>query len=356
MKIKKLIFHLFLTLLAVTNLLAQNNLFNIAKTAKTRSFMTANKKFGIIDEDLNVIIPAKYNNAGEWTGKYANVKIEENIWALIDKDCNEIIRFTCKRLEPYINNWCLKEELDGKFSLVNENNDYLVMNAVHATGFSEGLASVTTDYNHGLQYIDSKGNVIIKLDEEIGQKFKDGIAIISNRFGKMGAIDRNGKEILPVDYNLLYYVGEGYFICKNPENNIFYKIINSKGQTICTEEIRHTSNVYNGKIYINVPGIMVHKTKCYNINERKLYPKTYEIDNIAERYLATIGKGSDGKFYYTMCDSNFNALCNESFYFFCDEYNDIFSFHLSEKNLNEVVYINKKGKTFYPNGKQNEKK
>ena len=99
--------------------------------------------------------------------------------------------------------------------------------------FSEGLALVWKERKCG--YIDTNGNEVIPLtDKYYGRNFSDGMAMVRNDEGKYGFIDKKGKLVIPMSFD----VGEGgetsefhegfAVICKNEK----YGYIDKSGKEV----------------------------------------------------------------------------------------------------------------------------
>lgn len=315
---------------------------SISAQIKTRSYMDNGDKWGIIDENLKVVIPAEYLSAGEFTGKCANVEVAQNKWALVDINNKEIIRFTCDKLKPMKCGWCLMIGTDGKYSFVNEKGEYLVKDAVYASEFSQGLAGVTRGSYERIDYIKPDGTVAFSIDEAKGHEFHNGLALVENIFESYGIIDKTGKFLTPTELRRTSYLGEGAFLTEDPENHYHYMIINKYGKILSPKNIVSATKVYNGISYLTLYGHKNFNSYAFNLKTRELSSKGLFISNNSSKYMATFGKFPDGKTKFTLCDSSFNPLCDRDFEYFGDEVNDIFVFLDHGKN----IYVNTKGKTF----------
>ncbi|MFN3781604.1 MAG: WG repeat-containing protein [Candidatus Kapaibacteriota bacterium] len=76
-----------------------------------------------------------------------------------------------------------------------------------ATEFSEGLAFVKNKDIRG--FIDTNNRLVIKLENIAGNTFKNGIADVNDKNFLNGFIDKRGKIVIPLEYNLLEHYSEG---------------------------------------------------------------------------------------------------------------------------------------------------
>lgn len=66
--------------------------------------------------------------------------------------------------------------------------------------FKEGMAQVRKDHKYGIiGFINLKGELVIPYQYEFAWFFNDGLAMVKKN-GKYGFIDRNGKEVIPCEY------------------------------------------------------------------------------------------------------------------------------------------------------------
>ena len=82
-----------------------------------RHFKNAAGKYGLIDDNFRVILPAEYLYAGELSEGAINVKLASNEWALIDENRKELCRVKALRLGKVINGWARVETEDYGYIL-----------------------------------------------------------------------------------------------------------------------------------------------------------------------------------------------------------------------------------------------
>lgn len=134
-----------------------------------------NGKYGFIDKTGIIVIPCRWQYAGEFSEGLARVKDDFFKWGFIDKMGN--IAIPCR--------W------------------------PNARGFSEGLARVWDDhYKNG--FIDKEGKVVIPCQWVGGDTpFSEGLACVENENGKYGFVDKTGKTIIPFKWKYVGPFSEG---------------------------------------------------------------------------------------------------------------------------------------------------
>jgi hypothetical protein len=154
-------------------------------------------KYGYIDEDGNVVIPFKYESAGDFVNGVAAVKLNNAIrW--IDKNENVIRQFNTAYIGPFKNGIAYT---GGGF--INQAGDEIVSPRKYEytqDEFSDGLTIVALHEKFG--FIDTNGKEVINLKysfREIGSsdlsfyEFQNGLALIYSD-DAYGYIDKNGTE------------------------------------------------------------------------------------------------------------------------------------------------------------------
>ena len=137
-----------------------------------------NSKYGVIDKDLNIIIPFEYDGIGVFSEGLASV-IKNGKKGFIDK-ANRLI-IPCEYDEP-----------DPEWG-VSDN-------------FSEGLVNVSKDGKWG--YINKSNKVVIPFIYDIAESFHGGLALVN--LGEY-CIDVTGKIVQRSNSDLLEHLTNGIF-------------------------------------------------------------------------------------------------------------------------------------------------
>lgn len=174
----------------------------------------------------------------------------EGKWGIVDVKGNVILKPHFMGTPSVVTDGCFfVERLDGSYELhkVKEPEKIVSANYLSYGSFNEGLAPVVVKGNDNISYIDKDGEVILNLPDNIDQafSFNNGLAIVRDNYTEMyGCINREGKIIIPYQYDILFYVDEGLLLAFNDEKMSY---INSEGKVIC--------DIVNGenKQYVDSP-------------------------------------------------------------------------------------------------------
>ncbi len=340
MKRKNVFFIIFLLLFQffASFLLAQEN--------KTRSFCNESGLYGIIDEDFNVIIPAKFSYADEFSGKYANVRLSNDVWALVDKNCNVVLEKKALNMYPYSEGWVVYQGLDFKYNMINEKGDYLYRNIYSATSFSEGLASIKKSADENCFYINSKGETVI-YDENISYAYQfeqDYAEIMQN--AKTGVINKRGEFVIPAKYSSV----------KKVNNDLWAVFLNDSMSLL---DIKTKDQVDVGNVrsitFFDENRCFINLSSDSKIEFRELSLKTFKygekkdswfIENteLNESLFPIRKKNKAGKWVSVIEDVHGNQIVDMEFDMYCDERNGIFYLKKDGKNY----YVNQKGVCWSP--------
>lgn len=163
------------------------------------------KKWGYKDENGNIVIPAKYDEAWSFSEGLAHVKINGK-WGFIDKTdklvipakYDKVFFFTEDLARVYINGKCGFIDKNGKMVIPAKYDE--------ARAFSEGLAGVRIKNKWG--FIDKNRNIAIpaKYDDIMG--FSEGLAPVEIDW-EWGFIDKTDKLVIPAKYDYAWWFQNG---------------------------------------------------------------------------------------------------------------------------------------------------
>ena len=134
---------------------------------------------GFINHDFQVVIPAVYSSAQDFSEGLAAVATSDGSLAYIDKEGNTVLALDCEYNEI---SWSTMRYFAGGYN---------------SFSFSEGLAFLNKKGN--CSYIDNSGNVII--EGICGSKFVHGLAPAMDENGNSGYINKNGEFVIPATYS-----------------------------------------------------------------------------------------------------------------------------------------------------------
>lgn len=158
--------------------------------------------YGFKDANGQIVIPAKYTMARNFTEGLAAVQIpviayagggSGGTWGFIDKTGKEVIAATFEEAYSFSNGRA-RVKLNGAYGFISRTGSTIVSPIYEvASDFSDGLAQVRFRNKNG--YIDNTGKIIIpfKYDEAYG--FSNGRARVKVN-NLYGYIDKTGREVI----------------------------------------------------------------------------------------------------------------------------------------------------------------
>lgn len=185
--------------------------------------------YGVMNSNLDIIIPAKYPYL-QLEGNYALAKSNEDTFGgtIIDlATTQELVTFP----ETYV-----------------------------IVGIGEGLITIYDRADHSTFVTDLKGSIVIpssKLKDLTVDTFSNGLAAVVNREWKLGYIDKSGNLVIPMEYVFKDYdqeynrfQGGMAVVCDDKE---MYGAIGTKGETIIPFSFTQPFAFFRGRAKVDVP-------------------------------------------------------------------------------------------------------
>lgn len=215
---------------------------------------------GFVDEDGNIVIPANFDNAYDFSDGYAVVidplkeGQENNEVYIVNKKGEKVSQIDVKKYSSFSGSF--SEGLmavckDKHTVLINpKGEEVLTNNQMEATYNLDDLYKVQDgkfifkkNSLLGLMNIDGEVLVRARYDE---LKRVGADRYVAKRNGEFGVINGSEEEIVPFEYSNIIGTSYGtYFVC---ENNGIYYLINEKGEEL-TEDIEQISLEHNKDFY-----------------------------------------------------------------------------------------------------------
>lgn len=155
-------------------------------------------KWGYINRNGDLIIPCKFDDAGNFFEGYAlalldgkKVLINAAGKIIIDAQYDEIYAFGDGVIGVK------KDDKAGYLSLAGKSFIPLKFDGVGS--FKDGYAWVNLNEKLGL--IDKKGKTIIPFQYQFAEHLDNGFSVVSKNKVQVGVIDRTNKTIIPIEYN-----------------------------------------------------------------------------------------------------------------------------------------------------------
>ncbi|MCA9458740.1 MAG: WG repeat-containing protein [Nitrospira sp.] len=169
-------------------------------TADGLAKVKVNGKFGFINKKLELVIPADFERAGDFTEGFAPVEKERNSF-FIDTRGQRVSKPSFKPLMivSEFSEGMVNVKVGNKWGYINAQGTIVIQPRFDfAHSFSEGLAAVRIEDSYG--FIDRKGQLVIKPQfSSVGSHgFREGrVAVILPGESKYAFIDKTGKVIVP---------------------------------------------------------------------------------------------------------------------------------------------------------------
>lgn len=221
-----------------------------------KSFIGDNKKWGLKDQTGRVIIPAKYEHAGNLIEGLARVKNKKGKYGFIDSTGKEIIPFKFDDAGDFSEGLAdvrIGDNNLGKHGYIDKTGKEIVpLKYDHAESFTEGLAYVALNNKHG--FIDKTGKEIIPLKYDNASYFSEGLAPVELNHN-YGFIDKTGKEIISLKYDYAWSFDEGLARVKvGGSFNGKYGFIDKTGKEVIPLKYENASDFYNGIAEVKLNG------------------------------------------------------------------------------------------------------
>ena len=194
-----------------------------------------NNRYGCMDRKGNVIIPTRFDFAGDCSEGLMPVK-EKGKWGVINAEGDYIIPPTFQFIRgPFSKGlicamkdykfgfidqkgqWAIEPIFEHDFAFnelgmaevmmnreigfINTQGEYLIKPAFDRVGeFSNGLAPVKKKATDKWGFIDTNGNMVIQPQFDYAESFSEGLTAVE-KSGKVGFIDPTGKLVLDYKYD-----------------------------------------------------------------------------------------------------------------------------------------------------------
>ena len=199
-----------------------------------------NGKIGYKAKEGNIILEAKYINAGDFTENgLARVVGENHFWGYMDYNGKMVIEPQFELAYDFQKNGLARvaDAITGEWGYINEEGDYVIEPQFESVDeFQEnGLACVADATTEEWGYINEKGDYVINPQFDYAFSFdENGLAYVKDEAtSKYGYIDTEGNYIIePQYYDVgIFYNGEA--MVRQDEKWVY---INAKGEYVADVE------------------------------------------------------------------------------------------------------------------------
>ena len=212
-------FLLAILTLAISTSCSANAQDNGVKCTELRIFKADNGLYGYMDFDENILIPAEYIYADDFSDDLAAVSIDGRLFGYINTSGKTVISFKYTSAFPFVDG-IAKVNRDPNFGtggvgdwvFINKNGKKLFNRKfAFILTFSEGYAAVMLSGNldplppgytsrNIWSFIDTSGKLATDKEFEDAKSFEDGYAAVRLDY-KWGLIDTNFEVIVACEYD-----------------------------------------------------------------------------------------------------------------------------------------------------------
>ncbi|MDR0230378.1 MAG: WG repeat-containing protein [Flavobacteriaceae bacterium] len=219
----------------------------------------------------------------------------------------------------------------------DKGNTIIKGNFVKGSLFREGLALVQADDDNGTWgFIDSSGKYVIPSTYISATVFSEGIAWVTKRNSRPIAIDKTGKELFTLDQAELvgsYTNGLAKFAIYNAEGKLRWGFVDKKGQVVIQPLFKDVKSFSEGLAPVKLP------------NQKWAYiDKTGNYKIAPQYYMAKIFRNGKAVVYDKMDSAT--IVDKENKKLLSDSYNDLHvdgDLYMFEKDR-KFGWLNKEGK------------
>jgi len=270
-----------------------------AVSAQNRHFglpflVTVGGKYGFMDANCRMAVPAQYDEAMEFSEGLAAVKIGEK-WGYIDERGSLVVP------PKFAGAWFFSDglasvklkEQSPLWGFVNKKGEVVIqpqfgMPLRFAEGLVEGYGEKNNILNIPLGYMDKSGNYVVRLDEpnmeiEFLLEFSEGLARVSTRPkhsdgsvgpSKYGYIDHEGKWVIPRSFAAADDFHEGLAAATAKDGTWGY--IDKTGKFVIAPRFERASEFSEGLAAVSMGG----RWGWINKSGEVVVPPTFEAEEV----------------------------------------------------------------------------
>ncbi|MDA3816223.1 MAG: WG repeat-containing protein [Prolixibacteraceae bacterium] len=202
------------------------------------------EKWGFKDNNKNIILNAKYDDAYAFSEGLAAVKINGR-WGYINHDGEEIIpALKYEKAGSFSEGLCMVCQ-NGKWGFIDKKSEEVIPpeKFERVGNFSEGIAMASENGKYG--YINKKGETVIPLKYNFARDFSNERAkVMQNQ--RFGFVDDKGNEVVPIKYDM---VGEFFNELVLTRQNENWVLVNTDGEEVIKLDYNFVWDIDNNGFY-----------------------------------------------------------------------------------------------------------
>jgi len=236
-----------------------------------------NVRYGYLDRDGGILIPAQYQSATDFQDGVAVVQTQEGEYQLIARDTSILYKYPYEYVGQYGQGMlAFQEEGDPKYGFIDKSGKVMIPPSFDAVQpFSEGRAVINkiVDYLYSYGLIDQKGNIIlepthsdiIRLGEKriaVGKAIKEEQPYLGVRYA---IADLNGNFLSNDRYQSVLPYEKGYASAHDDENTFFLNREGKIAQKLPVVPGQGTLRFQNSLIQANVDFQLMYLDRKGNV-------------------------------------------------------------------------------------------
>jgi hypothetical protein len=229
---------------------------------KGTAMISLNKKLGFVDSSGKEFIPPKYSNLEEFSGDLAKVSVDGK-WGYINKFGKEIVKPQYDYIRQFIDGYAVAA-LNGKEGIIDLNGKPITgfkYDSFYSGRLTDGMYIVESSNLWG--FIDKNGKEIIKPEYNMVSEFNEGLASV--QIGNTwGFIDKKGKLIIKNIYDETIGFSDG--LCAVRRGNK-WGYIDHKGKIVLDFIYDQAYPFNNGKAHVSIGDEYVIDKKGKRVKE-----------------------------------------------------------------------------------------
>lgn len=176
----------------------ENTLFSVEK----------NKKWGLVNDRNEVLIPFEYESMGYFNGGISDVGIKGYKYAVINSKGELITPFDFGYIFTFYNGIAATDRGSRKYGVIDTEGNEVIPFIYHSTSVATGdenLIEVYLDGKYGM--VNRNNEVVIPIEYDFIYSFGSDEVTTAGKNGKHGLIDKRGNVILPFRFDIImtYY-------------------------------------------------------------------------------------------------------------------------------------------------------
>ncbi|MCF8361925.1 MAG: WG repeat-containing protein [Prolixibacteraceae bacterium] len=202
------------------------------------------EKWGFKDNNKNIFLNAKYDDAYAFSEGLAAVKINDK-WGYINHDGKEIIPpVKYEKAGSFSEELCMVCQ-NGKWGFIDKKGEEVIppVKFERVGNFSEGLAMACEDGKYG--FINKKGETVIPLKYDFARDFSNERAkVMQNQ--RFGFVDDKGNEVVPIKYDMAGEFFNELVLTRQNEN---WALVDMDGEEVVELDFNFVWDIDNGGFY-----------------------------------------------------------------------------------------------------------